>query len=170
LLKYSGEPKLTITLDYPMDELPPEFWQGVDQFNQQQFYACHDTLEALWIEASEPEKQFYQGILQIAVALYHLGNLNWNGAVILLGEGLYRLRHYSPDYGGIDLVPFLEEARAVLDWLQATGPTQVVEVSQQLLAAPVLTALALPPAVPEKSPLSAPLAPTLRQFSPRDRP
>jgi predicted metal-dependent hydrolase len=35
--------------------LPNEFFQGVEQFNQQEFYACHDTLEALWMEASEPE-------------------------------------------------------------------------------------------------------------------
>ncbi|MGK7902131.1 MAG: DUF309 domain-containing protein, partial [Hormoscilla sp.] len=31
--------------------LPSAFWQGIEQFNQQEFYACHDTLEALWIEA-----------------------------------------------------------------------------------------------------------------------
>ncbi|NEQ23504.1 MAG: DUF309 domain-containing protein, partial [Microcoleus sp. SIO2G3] len=34
---------------------PEEFWQGVEQFNQQEFYACHDTLEALWMEAFEPD-------------------------------------------------------------------------------------------------------------------
>ena len=56
--------------------MPDEFWQGVEQFNAGQYYACHDTLEALWIEAAEPEKTFYQGILQIAVALYHLSNHN----------------------------------------------------------------------------------------------
>jgi len=29
---------------------------GCRQFNQGQFYACHDTLEALWMEASEPQR------------------------------------------------------------------------------------------------------------------
>ena len=74
------------------------FGQGIDEFNRQQFYACHDTLEALWMESAEPEKTFYQGILQIAVACYHLENNNWRGAVILLGEGVRRLQHYQPDY------------------------------------------------------------------------
>jgi len=55
------------------------FGQGIDEFNRQQFYACHDTLEALWMESAEPEKTFYQGILQIAVACYHLENNNWRG-------------------------------------------------------------------------------------------
>jgi len=63
-----------------------QLWRGIQQFNQQEFYACHDTLEELWMEAVEPKKQFYQGILQISVACYHLNNLNWRGAVILLGE------------------------------------------------------------------------------------
>ncbi|MEM9246075.1 MAG: DUF309 domain-containing protein, partial [Cyanobacteria bacterium P01_F01_bin.153] len=27
------------------DEVPPEFWQGIEAFNQQEFYACHDILE-----------------------------------------------------------------------------------------------------------------------------
>ncbi|MDJ0676909.1 MAG: DUF309 domain-containing protein, partial [Calothrix sp. MO_167.B42] len=31
-----------------MENLPQEFWEGVEQFNSRQFYACHDTLEALW--------------------------------------------------------------------------------------------------------------------------
>lgn len=98
--------------------MPQEFWQGVEQFNSGQFYACHDTLEALWMEAHEPEKTFYQGILQIAVALYHLGNRNWRGAVILLGEGSNRLRRYPASYGGIDLEDFLYQSQTLLQSLQ----------------------------------------------------
>ncbi|GAX38581.1 DUF309 domain-containing protein [Nodularia sp. NIES-3585] len=101
--------------------IPQEFWQGVEQFNSGQFYACHDTLEALWIEASEPEKTFYQGILQIAVALYHLGNGNWRGAVILLGEGSNRLRRYPSVYSNIDVDELLSQSAALLSELQQMG-------------------------------------------------
>lgn len=48
------------------EEIPKAFWQGVEEFNQQQFYACHDTLEALWMEAPQPEKnsikEFYKSL------------------------------------------------------------------------------------------------------------
>ena len=37
---------------------PQEFWQGVEEFNNREYYACHDTLEALWMESAEPEKNF----------------------------------------------------------------------------------------------------------------
>ncbi len=98
--------------------MPKEFWQGVEQFNTGQYYDCHDTLEALWIEATEPEKTFYQGILQIAVALYHLGNNNLRGAAILLGEGSNRLRRYPSDYGDIDVDELLDRSAALLTTLQ----------------------------------------------------
>ncbi len=110
------------------DEQPEEFWQAIEQFNQGDFYACHDTLEAIWIEAPTFEKNFYQGILQVAVALYHLGNHNWRGAVILLGEGLTRLHRYQPDYGNIDLDRFVLEGTDLLNSLQKIGADRVNEV------------------------------------------
>lgn len=120
------------------ESLPPdEFWQGVEQFNQQEFYACHDTLEALWMEALEPQKQFYQGILQIAVACYHLGNLNWRGAVVLLGEGIRRLSNsdYQPVYEGIDVTELLTQSSQLLKALQYSGQEQVADFVKQLAPA-----------------------------------
>jgi uncharacterized protein len=107
------------------ETMPQEFWQGVDQFNSGQFYACHDTLEALWIEANEPEKTFYQGILQIAVALYHLSNENLRGAAILLGEGSNRLRRYPYSYGGIDVEELLSQSAALLTVVQQMGISKI---------------------------------------------
>jgi uncharacterized protein len=109
--------------------LPPEFWMGVDQFNQGEFYACHDTLEAIWIPCVGPEKALYQGIIQIAVAIYHLSNLNWRGTVILMGEGLNRLRDYPDDFAGLDLGQFRETIAALLETLQTLGADRVAEFS-----------------------------------------
>jgi len=108
-------------------------WQAVAQFNQQQFYACHDTLEALWMEAVEPDKTFYQGILQVAVALYHLGNQNLRGAVILLGEGTNRLRRYEPDYAEIDVTALVTQSTTLLTLLQHIDPEQVGAIAAQVL-------------------------------------
>ncbi|MBE9208666.1 DUF309 domain-containing protein [Nostoc sp. LEGE 06077] len=118
------------------ETMPQEFWQGVEQFNSGQFYACHDTLEALWIEASEPEKTLYQGILQIAVALYHLRNNNLRGAAILLGEGSNRLRRYPDTYGGINVDELLNQSAALLTILQQTGVNNIS--ADELLQSQVL--------------------------------
>ena len=111
---------------------PPEFERGITEFNQQQFYACHDTLEAVWVDAEEADKRFYQGILQVAVGCYHLSNDNLRGAIILLGEAVRRLCDYQPDYEGIDVEKLLEQALALLQALQQLKPEQVSGFFQQL--------------------------------------
>jgi predicted metal-dependent hydrolase len=100
------------------ETMPEEFWQSIEQFNAGQFYACHDILEALWIDSIEPDKSFYQGILQIAVGLYHLGNNNQRGAMILLGEGCNRLRRYLPSYGNINVEELFTQSMDLLKTLQ----------------------------------------------------
>lgn len=108
------------------------FWQGVEEFNQQAFYACHDTLEALWMEAAEPDRKFYQGILQIAVGCYHLSNQNWRGAVILLGEGIGRLSNYPAVYEEIHVGKLVDESYALLEALHQSGAENVGEFVQRL--------------------------------------
>jgi uncharacterized protein len=104
-----------------MSESPPAWLQGIDEFNKQEYYACHDTLEALWMDSIDPDKKFYQGVLQIAVACYHLHNRNWRGAVTLLGEGIGRLPYYQPVYSGIDVTKLIQDSRNLLTTLQSIG-------------------------------------------------
>jgi predicted metal-dependent hydrolase len=115
--------------------VPPEtFWLGLKQFNQRQFYDCHDTLEAIWIEASEYDKNFYQGILQIAVACYHLSNLNQRGAMILLGEGIKRLNEYQPLHYNVDVTQLVAESYTLLVQLQQLASDQLPEFTTELFA------------------------------------
>lgn len=116
------------------DDIAAEFWIGVDQFNQRQFYACHDTLEAIWMESLEPQRTFYQGVLQLAVALYHLSNQNLRGATILLGEGTNRLRRYMPTYAEIDVTDLVTQASTLLKVLQQTRSEDVARMADQLKA------------------------------------
>ena len=110
----------------------PDLWQGIDQFNRGDFYDCHDTLEAIWMVAPIPEKPFFQGILQLAVALYHLSNHNWRGAAILLGEGMRRLEPFEPDYCEVNVSDLLDRASLWLDMLQRLGADQVALMADAL--------------------------------------
>lgn len=116
--------------------MSPEFERGIAEFNRQEFYACHDTLEAVWVEAPEADKRFYQGVLQVAVGCYHLSNDNLRGAIILLGEAVRRLRDYQPDYEGIDVEQLLQQAIALLQALQQIEPEQTSYFWQQLQKSP----------------------------------
>ncbi len=112
------------------EKIPQKFWQGIAEFNEQEFYKCHDTLEALWLEAGEPERTFYQGILQIAVGLYHAGNENWRGSVTLLGEGIRKLNYYHPDYFEINVDKLLTESSELLKDLQMSGPEKIADFAR----------------------------------------
>ncbi|WP_330203259.1 DUF309 domain-containing protein [Cyanobacterium sp. Dongsha4] len=110
-----------------------ELQKAIAEFNQQKFYDCHDTLEAIWMESVEPDKTFYQGILQVAVGCYHLTNINWKGAVILLGEGIRKLREYEPEYLDINVDKLVEESYDLLLALQQIVPDSVSIFYQNLL-------------------------------------
>ncbi|MBD2319095.1 DUF309 domain-containing protein [Phormidium tenue] len=97
------------------------FEEAIAQFNSGDYYACHDTLEAIWNDAWQSDRAFYQGILQIAVGLYHLKSQNWYGAAILLGEGTSRLPAYLPDYQSIDVETLLEDSLLILRTVQLSG-------------------------------------------------
>ena len=76
--------------------------RGVAQFNDRLFYECHDTLEELWTELRGGDRDFVQGLIQVAVGFYHLGNGNRNGAVRLFDRGLDRLSAYPASHAGLD--------------------------------------------------------------------
>ncbi|MEA5447654.1 DUF309 domain-containing protein [Leptolyngbya sp. CCNP1308] len=118
-----------MAIDISNDSVDPRLGAGVALFNQGDYYACHDVLEAIWMEADTLDKPFYQGILQIAVGLYHLGNHNWQGASILLGEGTNRLRPFEPVYGGIDVERLVDCGWAWLMALHQSGPERVADVA-----------------------------------------
>jgi len=108
--------------------LNPVFEEAIAQFNSGDYYACHDTLESIWNDSWQSDRAFYQGILQIAVGLYHLKSLNWHGATILLGEGTSRLPTYLPDYQSIDVESLLEESLLILQTVQVNGKEGINEV------------------------------------------
>ncbi len=103
--------------------LPPEpqldaaevrlFEKGLEEFNAGYYFECHETLEDLWNGVRGPSRDFFQGLIQLAVALYHLTRGNEVGARSLLGRGLARLSQYPAVYGGIELEPLRTEARAL---------------------------------------------------------
>src|SRR5262249_35647676 len=99
-------------------ELAPEerqaFDQGVAEFNAGCFFECHDTLEELWGGLRGPSRDFFQGLIQVSVAFYHLTRANEAGAESMLARALKRFAAYPPRYFGFDL----GEHRATLEaWL-----------------------------------------------------
>ena len=82
----------------------PRYILGMRLFNSSEWYKSHDVFEEIWHETGGPERQLLQGILQVAVAQVHLENSNLNGAIILYGEALGRLKRFELANLRLDIV------------------------------------------------------------------
>jgi len=91
------------------------FRKGVSQFNSGLYFECHDTLEDLWSGIRGPSRDFFQGLIQVSVALYHLANGNAAGAESMLRRALRRFDAYPDRYFGFDLEAQRTELRGLLD-------------------------------------------------------
>lgn len=91
--------------------MDPRFREAIDLFNRREFFACHDVLEELWNETLGDEREFYQGLIHAAVALFHFGEGNLGGARKMHGSALRYLAPYPPWYHGIDLDRLVSDLR-----------------------------------------------------------
>lgn len=83
--------------------------QGVQYFNDCEFFEAHETWEELWTEYRGPARRYYQGLIQAAVALHHFGNGNIRGARKVYHTSRTYLEEYRPAYQGLDLEAFLAQ-------------------------------------------------------------
>jgi predicted metal-dependent hydrolase len=69
--------------------------KGVREFNDGYYFECHDTLEDLWSGLRGDARDFFQGLIQVAVGYYHLGNDNPSGARSMFERALQRFEKVS---------------------------------------------------------------------------
>ena len=96
--------------------------KGVLLFNHHLFFEVHEVLEARWIKEAGEERRFLQGLIQIAVAFYHLKNHNLRGALSLLQDGAEKIIPHQPAFLGIELHDFLVAVIACRAELLRLGP------------------------------------------------
>jgi len=96
--------------------------EAIDLFNNQKWYEAHDAFEDIWNGLCGDERQIIQGVLQVSVSQFHLSKGNLNGAMILLGEGLGRIKSRVSVDLGIDLCSFCKSLEVLLDKLHSKVP------------------------------------------------
>ena len=94
------------------------FLDALNLFNIKKWYEAHDAFEDIWNTLDGDERQIIQGILQVSVSQFHLSKGNLNGATILLGEGLGRIKNRTNINLGIDLKSFCKCLEELLRKLQ----------------------------------------------------
>ncbi len=97
-------------------EYSPLYVQYIYYFNvERDYFECHEVLEELWLE--EGRDPVYQGLLQVAVGLYHFRNDNIGGAIKLMTAAVDKLEGTQEKMLGIDMGAILSDTKAYLDKL-----------------------------------------------------
>jgi uncharacterized protein len=111
--------------------------RGIQLFNDEQFFECHEVLEEVWMQVSGEQKIFLQGIIQVAVALHHLKRDNLVGARRLLDAGTKKLAQFAPSHETVDVARLLMDVQPLatrIKFPQAgqAAPTFVIPKLQTL--------------------------------------
>lgn len=98
---------------------------GVALWNDERYFEAHECLEHVWHAAPEVDRDFWQGVIQVAVAGVHLQRGNHAGAVALFTRARERLAGYPDVHRGVDVdqlrvacdgaIAALEDAGAVIE-------------------------------------------------------
>ena len=106
--------------------------QGIERFNQGEYYPAHDLLEEAWVVDESPGRDLYRGILQVGIAYYQIEQGNYRGAVKML----LRVRQWLdplPDVcRGVDVAGLRADVDRVYAALAALGTERVQEFDRSL--------------------------------------
>ena len=109
-------------LNQPM---PPLVLQGIEAFNRGEYYPSHDYFEQAWMEESNPIRNAYRGILQIAVAYYHIERQNYRGALKMFLRSIQWLEPLPDWVQGIHIAKLRQDAAATRQQMEALGAERI---------------------------------------------
>ena len=115
------------------DPPPGQLLQGIREFNRRDWFECHETVEDLWIGAVGEGRDFYQGLIQIAVALHHWRNGNFGGAVSLLKGGAGYLRRVADRCQWVDVAALIADSDRMRSALEELGKERMESLDPALI-------------------------------------
>lgn len=121
-------------LDCECEEpLPPLAVQGVEKFNNREFYPQHDLFEEQWVNTEGPVRDLYRAVLQVGVAYYQIQRGNHRGALKMLLRAVQWLEALPDVCQTINVKQLREDAYAVRAALEQTAPADIASFDQTLL-------------------------------------
>ena len=101
------------------EEDAEQYRRGIDLWNAEEFFECHEVLEELWLHAGD-ERRFYQGLIQAAAGFYKVQLESQGRGVSLLTTAIEKLNLYPDQYLGLDLRRLIGELRNRLALLEGS--------------------------------------------------
>ena len=83
--------------------------RGLELIRAGEFFAAHEELELAWRAADAAERDFFQGLVHVAVAWYQASRPNRVGCERQLEKAERRLARYVPSHRGVDVGALLDD-------------------------------------------------------------
>jgi uncharacterized protein len=88
------------------------FKRGIAAINDGRFFEAHEELENAWRAAAAEERDFFQGLVHVAVAWYQAGRGRPVATASQLEKAARRLAAFAPEHRGVDVADVLRQVRA----------------------------------------------------------
>ncbi len=82
---------------------------GLDHIRAGRFFEAHEELEIVWRAATAGERDFYQGLVHVAVAWYQAGRGRPVATASQLEKAARRLARFTPSHRGVDVASVLAQ-------------------------------------------------------------
>jgi uncharacterized protein len=100
-----------MTSRWKTEKFESAFSRGVASIQAGEYFAAHEELEDAWRAAPPDERDFFQGLVHVAVAWYQAGRGRRIGTERQLEKAVRRLEPFAPAHRGIELEPLLAQLR-----------------------------------------------------------
>jgi uncharacterized protein len=88
------------------------FAKGLRLLRAGEYFAAHEALEEAWRAADTGERDFFQGLVHVAVGWYQAGRGRRVGCERQLEKAARRLAPYAPEHRGVDVAALLAQVEA----------------------------------------------------------
>jgi uncharacterized protein len=86
--------------------------RGVEAIRDGRYFEAHEELEEAWRAAPAEERDFFQGLVHVAVAWYQAGRSRPVATGRQLEKAARRLAPFAPEHRGIDVDDVLAQVAA----------------------------------------------------------
>jgi hypothetical protein len=92
---------------------------GLGLLRRGEWFAAHEELELAWRAADPAERDFFQGLVHVAVAWYQAGRGNRVGCERQLEKASRRLGPFAPEHRRVDVAAVVRQVRAASELVAA---------------------------------------------------
>jgi len=85
---------------------------GLDHIRAGRYFEAHEELELVWRDATPDERDFYQGLVHVAVAWYQAGRGRPIATASQLEKASRRLARFAPSHQEVDVDDVLAQVAA----------------------------------------------------------